>query len=159
MATSVSAKKTAVKISLERLSADADKAVGRAEAAKEQVRSAKVELKKARKLAKLAKKAAKQAKKKIEAARAAAARTPAKSRPVKLPAKTKTPAGSQTKDGAAKAAARSVPRKPLRARASAGDVAKAVINRMAAKRAQPSGEATALPAVSVSGNAAAAPAA
>jgi hypothetical protein len=104
MATSVSAKKTVVKISLERLSADADKAVGRAEAAKEQVRSAKAELKKARKLAKLAKKAAKQAKKKIEAARAAAARTPAKPRPVKLPAKTKTPAGSQTKDGAAKAA-------------------------------------------------------
>jgi hypothetical protein len=99
--------------SLQRLSAEAEKAAAGAAAAKQLVRAAKAELKKARKQSKTAKKAAKLALKKVEAANAASAT-----------AKRKSPGARRVSSTADKPRTQKSP--------SAAEVAKVVISRMAA---------------------------
>ncbi len=103
------------KLSLQRLSLEAEKAAAGAAAAKQLVRSAKAELKKARKLSKTAKKAAKLALKRVEAATATSDAGKPK------------PTGVR---GVASAASKPRAQKPP----SAAEVAKVVISRMSSVR-------------------------
>jgi hypothetical protein len=98
----------------QRLSAEAKKAVLRANAAKQQVRAAKILLKRARKLAKASKKAAKQARKKAKSTQLALqVRAPTPAAPqntaasVKVPAKASQPKPSKPKASRPKASKRS----------------------------------------------------
>jgi hypothetical protein len=118
-----------------RLTAEAEKAVGRADEAKQRVRLAKAELKKARKMSKIAKRVAKQARKKA----AALAPAPEAAKP-KAAARAAPPqTSSAAKPARPRRAAR--PRK-IAHKSSAAAVARTVIKRMAltpAEAAAPAG--------------------